>query len=245
MQFKKGNGWKACYDEKTFTFTAERGSRGFYQLYEINKDIYEDLDPDDTDGKRNNDCISSGRILFEADDDYYTPPYYMVFDERYNEIAPWADAKRRADLMDEHERQRAEQEAAKKEEEQKQLKLLPFYKAILDADTAPIVVCNTGHEIIYMNPAACEKYAKWGGYDLIGKSLLDCHNEQSRKMIDKVVDFFLLSNQNNIVHTFYNEKENKDVYMVALRSEIGGLMGYYEKHEYRTKDTTKFYDMGE
>ena len=96
-----------------------------------------------------------------------------------------------------------------------------------------------------MNPAASEKYAKWGGYDLIGKSLLDCHNEQSRKMIDKVVDFFLLSNQNNIVHTFYNEKENKDVYMVALRSEIGGLMGYYEKHEYRTKDTTKFYDMGE
>lgn len=243
MQFKKGNGWKACYDEKTYTFTAERGSRGFYQLYEITKDIYEELDPDDTDGKRNNDLISSGRCLFEADDDYYTPPYNMVFDERYAEIAPWADAKRRADLMDEHERKRKEEEAAKKEEEQKQLKLLPFYKAILDADTSPIVVCALGHEIIYMNPAACEKYARWGGKDLIGKNLLDCHNENSRKMIDKVVDWFILSDRNNIVHTFYSEKENKDVYMVALRSDIGGLMGYYEKHEYRTKDTSAFYEL--
>ena len=242
MQFKKGTGWKACYDEETFTFTAERGSRGFYQLYEITKDIYDRLGADGVDDSK---LISSGRCLFEADDDYYTPPYYMVFDERYAEIAPWADAKRRAEATDELNRRSREREEAAKAEQEKQLKLLPFYKAILDADTAPIVVCTPGHEIVYMNPAACERYAKWGGKDLIGKNLLDCHNENSAKMIDKVVDFFLLSNKNNIVHTFYNEKENKDVYMVALRSEIGGLMGYYEKHEYRTKDTSKFYDMGD
>lgn len=40
-----------------------------------------------------------------------------------------------------------------------------------------------------------------------------------------------------------NEKENKDVYMVALRNESGELIAYYEKHEYRNRETMKMYDM--
>ena len=46
----------------------------------------------------------------------------------------------------------------------------------------------------------------------------------------------------NIVYTFHNEKQNKDVYMVALRDE-GKLIGYYEKHEYRDAETMKQYDL--
>lgn len=45
-----------------------------------------------------------------------------------------------------------------------------------------------------------------------------------------------------MVYTFYNEKQNKDVYMVALR-EKGKLIGYYEKHEYRDRETMKMYDL--
>ena len=30
--------------------------------------------------------------------------------------------------------------------------------------------------------------------------------------------------------------------MVALRDEDGKLIGYYEKHEYRNRETMKFYD---
>jgi hypothetical protein len=45
------------------------------------------------------------------------------------------------------------------------------------------------------------------------------------------------------VHTFRNEKENKDVYMIALRDDEGELIGYYEKHEYRNIETMKLYDM--
>ena len=37
------------------------------------------------------------------------------------------------------------------------------------------------------------------------------------------------------------EKENKDVYMVALRDDSGALIGYYEKHEYRNPETMKRY----
>ena len=45
-----------------------------------------------------------------------------------------------------------------------------------------------------------------------------------------------------MLYTYYNEKENKDVYMVALRDEDKTLIGYYEKHEYRDRETAKLYD---
>lgn len=71
---------------------------------------------------------------------------------------------------------------------------------------------------------------------------MNCHNENSRNMIEKVLVWFNEDTKNNRVHTSYNQKENKDVYMVALR-DGGKLIGYYEKHEYRTRDTEPFYNM--
>ena len=70
---------------------------------------------------------------------------------------------------------------------------------------------------------------------------MDCHNEESCKKMKQVVEWFSLSPKNNLVYTFYNEKQNKDVYMVALREE-DELIGYYEKHEYRNRETMKLYD---
>ena len=118
-----------------------------------------------------------------------------------------------------------------------------IYKSVLEADRAAVVICDLEHTIIYMNPVAIERYAKWGGKDLMGKSLLNCHNEKSCEMIQKVVEWFKASKDNNIVYTFFNQKENKDVYMVALRNEEGDLIGYYEKHEYRNRETMKMYDI--
>lgn len=117
-----------------------------------------------------------------------------------------------------------------------------FYKSIIDQDRSAIVICNLNHEMIYMNPAAIKNYEKWGGEKLIGRSLLNCHNQESRDKIEKVVAWFAESSEHNIVYTFHNEKQNKDVYMVALRDE-GNLIGYYEKHEYRDPETMKLYDL--
>ena len=94
-----------------------------------------------------------------------------------------------------------------------------------------------------MNPAAVLSYTKWGGEKLMGRSLMECHNQESREKIQQVVDWFMADDNHNIVYTFHNEKQNKDVYMVALRDE-GKLIGYYEKHEYRNAETMKFYDFG-
>lgn len=120
--------------------------------------------------------------------------------------------------------------------------LSQFFKSIIDQDRCAVVICNLTHEIIYMNPTAVQRYAKRGGAALVGQSLLDCHNAQSVAMIEKVVDWFSQSIEHNIIYTFRNEKENKDVYMVALRDEDGTLIGYYEKHEYRDVETGGLYD---
>lgn len=123
------------------------------------------------------------------------------------------------------------------------MELANYFKSIIDQDRCAVVICNLEHEIIYMNPTAIERYAKRGGAALVGKSLMDCHNPQSVEMIRKVVSWFAQSRENNIVYTYYNEKENKDVYMIALRDEDGTLIGYYEKHEYRNLETAKKYDL--
>ena len=102
--------------------------------------------------------------------------------------------------------------------------MISFYKSIVDQDRASIVICNLKHEIIYMNPAAVNSY------------------QESRDKIQKVVDWFAADESHNLVYTFHNEKQNKDVYMVALREE-GRLIGYYEKHEYRNAETMKQYDL--
>lgn len=123
-----------------------------------------------------------------------------------------------------------------------EIKMSKFYKSILEQERASVVICNLEHEIIYMNPAAMKNYADHGGEKLLGSSILDCHNQKSREKIRQVVDWFMANKSHNIVYTFYNEKQNKDVYMVALRDE-GKLIGYYEKHEYRNAETMKLYDL--
>ena len=71
-----------------------------------------------------------------------------------------------------------------------------------------------------MNPAAVISYAKRGGDKFIGKSLLYCHNPESRDKIQQVVDWFVADESHNIVYTFHNEK-----------------------HEYRNVETMKQYDL--
>ena len=117
-----------------------------------------------------------------------------------------------------------------------------FFKSLIDEDKCAVVICDITHKIIYMNPSACENYSKWGGAELIGKNLLDCHNRKSGEMICRIVEWFQESKAHNRIFTHYNEKQNKDVYMIALRDEQGALIGYYEKHEYRNRETGKIYD---
>ena len=114
-----------------------------------------------------------------------------------------------------------------------------LFKSIIDSDSAPIVVCDMDSVVVYMNPKAIAYYH----IDLTGKDIRLCHHAESNEKIARVLDWFMKSKENNVVYTFRNDEQNKDVYMVALRDESGNLIGYYEKHEYRNRETMKLYDI--
>ena len=89
MLFKAGTGWKACYDEETGRCTAERGGAGYYDLYEITREIYDALE----DGMGDSDAcerIREGRHLYMDVNDRCGPPYTVVFDDDYAALCPWA-----------------------------------------------------------------------------------------------------------------------------------------------------------
>ena len=119
--------------------------------------------------------------------------------------------------------------------------LSTYFKSIIDQDRCAVVVCDLQHTILYMNPAAAAQYERWGGAALLGRSLLDCHNAASCAAIQRVVNWFAESADHNLLFTHHNPRKNRDVYMVALRDEAGSLIGYYEKHEYRTPETAAPY----
>ncbi len=120
--------------------------------------------------------------------------------------------------------------------------LSQMFREVLEKDRAPIVICDVNHTIVYLNETATKNYQKWGGQALLGRSLLDCHNEKSRQAILDVVAWFLLSKSNNMIYTYKNTAQQKDVYMVALRDTDGNLIGYYEKHEFRKAESADLYD---
>lgn len=119
--------------------------------------------------------------------------------------------------------------------------LFTLFKSLIDQDTAPVVICDLDHTVVYMNPASVAYYHA----DLTGKSVLSCHHADSVEKIARVVAWFAADRGNNVVYTHRNEKQNKDVYMVALRDGAGKLLGYYEKHEFRTLETVPLYHMPE
>ena len=39
------------------------------------------------------------------------------------------------------------------------MELGAYFKSIVEQDQAPVVICDTEHTVIYMNPAAMERYS--------------------------------------------------------------------------------------
>ena len=113
-----------------------------------------------------------------------------------------------------------------------------YFKSVLEQDPVPVVLCDLAHTVVYMNPAAVARYK----VDLTGRSIKVCHPPQANEKIDRVVAWFKKSKDNNSVYTFRNNEEDKDVYMIALRDDAGTLIGYYEKHLYRGRETAPLYE---
>ncbi|MBT3384035.1 MAG: diguanylate cyclase [Prolixibacteraceae bacterium] len=64
-----------------------------------------------------------------------------------------------------------------------------------------ITVCNEVGTIVYMNQYSINQFKKYGGAELLGTNLLDCHTEPSKT---KLVE--MLENQTDNMYT--TEKDN-------------------------------------
>ena len=52
-----------------------------------------------------------------------------------------------------------------------------------------LTVCDAEGIIVYMNHASKLGFHKYGGEELIGQSLLKCHNPESQKRIKEMLEF--------------------------------------------------------
>ena len=97
--------------------------------------------------------------------------------------------------------------------------------AILDSLKDPVLFADTDHIIRYMNRAAVAHYSE--GENLLGRSLLDCHNEQSQQQIIEI----LAAMQDGEEERLITNDEETRIYMRAVRGEDGQVLGYYERYE--------------
>ena len=89
MFFKNGLGWKACFDSNSGRYFGEYGWVQSYHLFEITKEIFDQLDEKMTESDAGG-IMSEGRHLYMAVDDRCGPPYTVVFDDDYEKLCPWA-----------------------------------------------------------------------------------------------------------------------------------------------------------
>ena len=91
MIFKKGIGWRCCYDPETGLYTAEIGGGPNHDLYEITKEIFDRVDDPDVDWPTR--LIHEGRHLYMAVDDRCGPPYTVILDSDYEKLCPWVKTR--------------------------------------------------------------------------------------------------------------------------------------------------------
>ena len=82
-----------------------------------------------------------------------------------------------------------------------------------------VTVCDNDGIILYMNDKAKETFARHG--DLIGKSLIPCHNERSRAIIAD-----LLASGGSNSYTIEKNGVRKMIYQTAWRKngKVAGLV---------------------
>jgi PAS domain-containing protein len=98
--------------------------------------------------------------------------------------------------------------------------------ALLDSLTDPLIFADIGHVIRYMNKAAIAHYED--GSALLGRSLLDCHNAESQRLIRAIFTEMIADGLDERLITDTSERR---IFMRAVRDAEGDLLGYFERFE--------------
>jgi len=100
-----------------------------------------------------------------------------------------------------------------------------FLESLLNSIKEPILFADTNHIVQYMNKAAIAHYSE--GEKLLKTNLLECHNEESQKMIIEI----LAEMQNGLEEKLITDNEKHRIFMRAVRDEKGKFIGYFERYE--------------
>ena len=100
-----------------------------------------------------------------------------------------------------------------------------FYESLLNSIKDPILVADIDHIVQYMNKAAIKHYEE--GESLLGCNLLQCHNEESQKMMIEILSEMI----NGLDEKLITDSEKHRKFMRAVRNESGKLIGYFERYE--------------
>ena len=82
LHFKTGPGWKACYDSERELYTAEIFEAGYYDLYEINEEIFGKLKTKGMERREAHGLINTGRHLYKSVSDRNSS-YDIALDKEY------------------------------------------------------------------------------------------------------------------------------------------------------------------
>lgn len=102
---------------------------------------------------------------------------------------------------------------------------LNFFYDLLNSFKNPVLVADTEHVVRFANCAAKSFYPD--GDKLLGRSLFDCHNQQSQRQMTDI----LQQMQQGLEETLITDNDKRRIYMRAVRNSAGQLIGYYERFE--------------
>jgi transcriptional regulator with PAS, ATPase and Fis domain len=92
-----------------------------------------------------------------------------------------------------------------------------------DGIACAITVSDFNGKILYMNPKSADTFKKWGGAELVGKNLFDCHNMLSR---DKILT--LLEHGETNVYTIEKKGIKKLIYQTPwfVEGKVEGMIEF-------------------
>ena len=100
-----------------------------------------------------------------------------------------------------------------------------FLLSLLNSTKDPILVADTSHIVQYMNRSAIDHYEE--GVSLLQSNLLECHNEESQKMMIDI----LAKMKDGLEEEMITDNEKYRIFMRSVRDEKGVLLGYFERYE--------------
>lgn len=100
-----------------------------------------------------------------------------------------------------------------------------FLINLLNSIKDPILFADTNNIVQYMNKAGVEYYEE--GETLLQSNLLKCHNDESQKMMIKI----LAEMETGLEEKMITDNEKYRIFMRAVRDGKGNLLGYFERYE--------------